>query len=116
ELSEGNFQVSSTITPAGLTTFCSGGSVLLNANTGTGHTYQWKRDGTDINAATSASYTATQSGSYTVVVTASSQSATSTAVLVTANASPGEPTVTSPVSYCQNATAIALTATGTSLK
>jgi hypothetical protein len=34
---------SSVITPSGSTTFCSGGSVVLNANTGSGLTYQWKR-------------------------------------------------------------------------
>ncbi|MBL0072245.1 MAG: hypothetical protein IPP34_10775 [Bacteroidetes bacterium] len=32
-----------TITAGGPTTFCAGGSVALNANTGTGLTYQWKK-------------------------------------------------------------------------
>lgn len=38
------------------------------------------------------------------------------AILVTINPVPGLPTVTSPVTYCQNATAVALSASGTSLK
>jgi hypothetical protein len=74
-----------TITAATSTTFCQGGSVVLNANTGTGLTYQWFNNASAISGATSASYTATTSGSYTVTVTnASACSSTSTAVDVTA--------------------------------
>jgi uncharacterized protein YjdB len=58
----------STITPAGPTTFCQGGSVVLNANSGTGLTYQWALNGTNISGATNSSYTATTAGSYTVLV------------------------------------------------
>jgi hypothetical protein len=78
-----------TITPAGNTTFCSGGSVTLNANTGTGLTYQWKKYGNPISGATSSSYVATGSGSYRVVVTnASGCSASATPVIVTVNPLP----------------------------
>jgi hypothetical protein len=74
---------SATITAAGSTTFCQGGSVVLNANTGAGLTYQWKNNGIDIAAATSSSYTATAAGSYTVVVSnAPSCSAVSSATSV----------------------------------
>ena len=83
-----------TITPAGPTTFCTGGSVVLQANTGVGYTYQWRRDATNITGATSASYTATQSGTYTVIVTANSLSTTSSGVAVTVNAIPAAPTIT----------------------
>jgi hypothetical protein len=73
-----------TITPATATTFCQGGSVVLNANTGAGLTYQWFNNTSAISGATSASYTATMSGSYTVTVTnAATCSSTSTAVDVT---------------------------------
>jgi hypothetical protein len=73
-----------TITPASSTTFCQGGSVVMNANTGTGLTYQWFNNTSAISGATGASYTATMSGSYTVTVTnASTCSSTSTAVVVT---------------------------------
>lgn len=77
--------LSATITPAGPTTFCQGNSVLLNANTGTNYTYQWKLNGTAITGATGSSYTATQTGSYTVTI---NNSVTSSAVNVTVNAAP----------------------------
>ena len=115
-MGESNFQLSATITASGATTFCSGGNVVLNANTGTGYTYQWKNGTTILTGATNASYTATQSGSYTVSITANSQTVTSTATVVTVNAAPAAPTVTSTVAYCQGATASVLTATGTTLK
>ncbi|WP_169334030.1 glycoside hydrolase family 9 protein [Cytophaga aurantiaca] len=78
----------SIITAASTTSFCAGGSVVLNASTGTAYTYQWKRDGNDIGSATSSSYTATQSGNYTVAVSANSQTVTSTATTVTVYALP----------------------------
>lgn len=55
------------ITPSGPTTMCSG-SVVLNATTGTGIIYQWKKDGADINGATNSSYTATTSGEYQIKI------------------------------------------------
>src|SRR6185503_12398073 len=58
-----------TITTGGPTTFCAGGSVVLNANTGTGLTWQWKLNTVNISGATNSSYTASAAGSYTVVVT-----------------------------------------------
>lgn len=77
--------LTATITAAGPTTFCQGNSVLLNANTGTNYTYQWKLNGTVISGATGSSYTATQTGSYTVTI---NNSVTSSAVNVTVNAAP----------------------------
>ena len=38
-----------------------------------------------------------------------------TAITVTVNATPSAPTVTSPITYCQNANATPLSATGTNL-
>ena len=78
-----------TITPVGSTTFCQGGSVVLNANTGTGFMYQWYNNASPISGATSSSYTANASGSYSVGVTnTSSCSATSSATNVVVNPSP----------------------------
>ncbi len=57
-----------TITAAGPTTFCVPGSVVLNANTGAGLTYQWQLGGTPIAGATTASYTASAGGNYNVLV------------------------------------------------
>ncbi|MBK8416775.1 MAG: SBBP repeat-containing protein [Bacteroidetes bacterium] len=59
---------SAIITPVGSTTFCVGQSVLLNTNSGTGLTYQWKRNGVSISGATTSSYIATTPGKYTVYV------------------------------------------------
>jgi hypothetical protein len=78
-----------TITPASTTTFCQGGSVILNANSGTGLNYQWQNNGMPINGATNAHYTATTAGIYTVLVTtASNCSSISTANIVIVNALP----------------------------
>jgi len=64
-----NPQPSATITPQGPTTFCAGGSVLLEGNSGTGYTYQWKKGGNDITGATNKNYTATIAGTYKIKVT-----------------------------------------------
>ena len=75
------------ITPATSTTFCQGGSVVLNANTGTNFTYQWNLNGVIITGATTSTYTATTSGTYTVQVTDGCTS-TSLPVIVTVNSLP----------------------------
>ena len=82
--------VTATATPAGATTFCSGGNVTLNAApTGTGYSYQWLLNGGTIASATSDAYIATASGNYRVLVTATATGCadTSTAVAVTVNPS-----------------------------
>jgi hypothetical protein len=58
-----------TITAAGPTTFCAGDSVRLNANTGTGLTYQWIRGVTNVSGATLSSFTAKTQANYKVRVT-----------------------------------------------
>ncbi|MEO6850015.1 MAG: T9SS type A sorting domain-containing protein, partial [Mucilaginibacter sp.] len=79
-----SFIPAATISAGGPTRFYSGGSVLLTANQGAGYSYQWQRDGVNISGATSGSYTATQSGSYTVNVTVNNISQTSAPTIVTA--------------------------------
>lgn len=59
------------ITPVGSTTICAGDSVRLNANTGSGYTYYWKKYGNIINGAASSYYYAKNAGPYKVVVTGS---------------------------------------------
>jgi hypothetical protein len=91
------------ITAAGNTVFCDGGSVTLNANTGTGLTYQWLNNGSNITNATLSSYTATESGSYQVVVSnGTTCSATSNAIVVTEVAFPlATITPSGPTTFCQ---------------
>ncbi len=80
------------ITPAGPTTFCTGGFVLLNGPAGTGITYQWKKNGIIISGATGSAYSANSSGNYTVVVTLSGGcNATTSPVTVSVNPLPITP-------------------------
>jgi hypothetical protein len=72
------------ITPNGPTTFAQGGSVVLNANTGTGFTYRWFNGSTLVG--TGSSYTATTGGNYTVEVSTNfSCTATSSIITVIVN-------------------------------
>jgi hypothetical protein len=90
-----------TITPGGPTTFCAGGSVLLTSSAPTGN--QWYLNGSLIPSATNVTYSATASGSYTVVTTvAGCPSAPSTPVVVTVNPIPATPTITpgGPTTFC----------------
>ncbi|MBL7953112.1 MAG: T9SS type A sorting domain-containing protein [Flavobacteriales bacterium] len=108
-----NATPTATLTAAGSTSFCSGGSVALNANTGTGYTYVWRRDGTVISGATSSSYTASSSGSYTVAITSGGCSTTSNAISVSAGTGTGAtPTITalSSTSFCYGGNVILTTA------
>lgn len=72
------------ITAGGPLSFCEGKSVLLTAGTGSGYGYQWYRNNTLINGATQTTYTATGSGSYTVVTSLGTCSKTSGSTIVTA--------------------------------
>jgi hypothetical protein len=95
-----------TVTASGPTTFCSGGSVTLSANTGT--SYLWST------GATSQSITVSTSGSYSVTVTSGSCSATSAPVTVTVNPSPTV-AISGPAASCQSGSPITLTASGSNI-
>jgi hypothetical protein len=57
-----------TVTPAGPTTFCEGGSVQLNGSSSPGVTYMWTRNSSPIPGAAQSTYIATQSGSYALAI------------------------------------------------
>lgn len=90
-----------TITAAGPTSFCPGGQVVLNANTGSQLSYVWKRNNTVIAGATSSSYTATQAGTYMVVVSTLIGCADSTSIVVTIHPTPGATISGAPLTFCQ---------------
>jgi hypothetical protein len=90
-----------TITPAGPTTFCQGQSLVLNAPVAAGNTYQWKLNGSNITGATSASYSASAAGAYTVTVFDGTCSSTSAATTITLNPLPTQPgAITGSTSMC----------------
>ncbi|HXM51120.1 MAG TPA: Ig-like domain repeat protein, partial [Pyrinomonadaceae bacterium] len=103
-----------TITPGGPTTFCAGGSVLLTSSSAAGN--QWYLNGNPIGGATNQTYSATASGNYTDVVTASGcASAPSAATTVTINPIPATPTITpgGPTTFCAGGS-VALTSSSAS--
>jgi subtilisin family serine protease len=95
-ITSANFVVSANTAPTvsivGNNSFCIGASTLLTANatagSGTISSYQWKRNGTNIGSNQN-TLTATQAGTYTVVVTNSNTcSTTSSNFVVSTNALP----------------------------
>ena len=90
---------------SGSTTICQGSSVPLTANGGGANaTYQFLLNGQAIAGATSATYAATQSGTYSVVVTNPGNcTATSAGTTITVNPVTTPTVAYGATSYCQNA-------------
>ncbi|WP_281238407.1 Ig-like domain-containing protein [Flavobacterium praedii] len=81
-----------TITASSSTSFCAPGSVVLNSSETTG--IQWYKDEVAIASATSTSYTANATGTYTVMATQNGcNSSISNQVSVTANSTPTPPSL-----------------------
>ena len=103
------------ITANGLTTFCSGGSVMLNSNLV--NNIQWYNNGIAINNAIGNSYTVTASGNYTATSTNSygCNSQPSQVISVTVNTTPSLPVITagSATSFCLGGS-VALNSSATS--
>jgi len=111
---------SADITPSGNVNLCSGSSVTLQANVGDGLSYAWNQNGSALSNANASSLLATQSGSYTVQVTAANGcSATSQATQIIVNETPTiSIAADGPVSFCAGGS-VQLTATasaGTTLQ
>ncbi len=82
------------IAPANPAPICQGNNVLLTATPAGATTYTWYKDNVVIGGATSQTYSATATGSYTVTVNASGYSGVpSNAVTVTVNPIPSTPTI-----------------------
>ncbi|MEP7170943.1 MAG: LamG-like jellyroll fold domain-containing protein, partial [Bacteroidota bacterium] len=88
-----NTGLAASITPPGNVSFCSTGSTNLTATAGTGYSYQWKKSGINISGATSQVYNVNQAGSYSVTITSSNCTGTSSLVNVIAD-QPLSPTIT----------------------
>ncbi len=115
-----------TVEPTASTTLCAGAGTTLSVTaTGTGLTYQWKKDNVDISGATASSYTVTSAttdiantSTYTVVVSGTcTPSVTSGNAVVVVNELPKitvEPTASTTV-CAGTPISLSVTATGTGL-
>lgn len=89
---------------AGATTFCEGNAVALNASSGTGYTYQWYEGANPIAGANAASYSATESGTYTAHVSINGCDVTTDPISVTVNPTPVAPVAGSNSPICEGST------------
>lgn len=102
-----------TVTPAGATTFCLGNNVNLQANTGSGYTYQWLFNGANVPAGGNTSnYTANATGNYSVITTINGCSEESSPVAVTVNPLPPASITPSNVYICDGSATILTANTG----
>src|SRR6185436_18107918 len=108
-----------TISANGPLTFCDGGNVTLSVPLFTNRTYQWKKGGTNISGATSATYIASTGGNYKVAVTnttTSCSSTTATSTLITINSVPAATiTPNGPTTFCAGGSVLLSANTGTGL-
>jgi len=98
----------STILPGGPTTFCAGGSVVLNGPPGSGIFYQWKKNGSNILGANAQTYTATDAGDYQLKISFTGCANWSAPLKVTVNTSlTAKITAGGPTTFC-NGNAVVL--------
>jgi gliding motility-associated-like protein len=89
------------ISPNGTVGICQGSSAVLSSNTGSGYTYQWQMNGTDISGAIDSTYTAMVPGTYNVVVTNNCGSVSSLMVTVIVVFPPTAVAIpTGPTNFC----------------
>jgi hypothetical protein len=103
-----------TATANGTTTICQGDFVTLQANAGTGLSYQWKRNGG--NVGTGISYNASVAGNYTVTVTNTNGCSTTSAPPVTVTVVPTPASTishTTPLAFCEGKSVTLTAPTGT---
>lgn len=97
------------------TTICSAsGTVTMNVdNVIPGYALQWQKDGVNINGATGTSYTATSTGNYTCLITASCGSTVSNNIAVSIGTFAASITPAGPVYICSGAAVELSASTGT---
>ncbi|MDN5205105.1 T9SS type A sorting domain-containing protein [Fulvivirgaceae bacterium BMA10] len=91
------------IVPLGPTTFCDGGVVTLQANSGNNFSYQWYQNDQVISGATSQNYEATGAGNYAVAITNGFDcSFLSEAIMVEVNTLPNTEVLhDTPLEFCE---------------
>jgi glucose/arabinose dehydrogenase len=94
--------ITATITPSGTSTICAGSALTFSANTGTGFTYQWYRNGAAISGAINSTYSASSNGTYKVIVSQSGScsSTSANAILVVTNNPTPTITAGGPTTFC----------------
>ncbi|MBC7949896.1 MAG: T9SS type A sorting domain-containing protein [Chitinophagaceae bacterium] len=104
-----------TVNAGGPTVFCGGNNVLLNGNAGGSYTYQWYSNGIAIAGATGPTYSATNTGDYTLKISAGSTcEATSAPVSVIVKAAPASGLIaTGLTSFCAGNSVALSSVTGT---
>lgn len=98
--------------PSGIVNFC--GSQILSVPSGSSNSYQWKKDNVNITGANSNTYTASQPGVYTCVITNGSCSFTT--VTITLNQIAATPTANATQTFNAGETLANLTVSGTNLQ
>ena len=100
-----------TLSITGGTTICAGNTVTMDANTGAGYSYQWLQDGVVLTGVTGSSYTTSNAGDYTVIVTnATGCSATSNDINISVNPSPtANIALSGPLTFCQGGSVVMTT-------
>jgi hypothetical protein len=84
-----------TINPPLTTNLCPGQIIALSTTAVSGYTYLWKRNGANVGT-NSASFSASQTGSYTVTVSNACGTATTPAVVINTGTAPAAPALSSP--------------------
>lgn len=112
-----NTPPAATASLVGPSTICQGDSATIDANTGTGFMYQWRRNGVNIVGETGRTLKATQSGSYTVSVSnATNCFNISNPVIITVNPRPAAfITYATPLEFCEGSAVVLTANTGTGL-
>ena len=100
--------------PSGTVNYC--GTQIISVPFGFSNSYQWKKDNVNITGANSNSYTASQPGIYTCVITNGSCTFTTSNITLTQVATPSVPTANSTQTFNAGDTLANLIVNGTNLQ